>query len=507
MQDDIHDSNIQSEAAAWPKHERENWPVPDLTWLQPTTSTACPFPTDLLPQQLGKMATSFASARQVPVDFVVTAILGGSAAAVGNRLRLRTFEGTAEPLSLFLALVSPPASGKSRALQIVEEPLARIENALVEAHKAARMEKGRLGQLSTLASALQASVATRLAMEGIDGAQDDSDEGNHPPPPSLLITDWTVAGLIQELEHGIEGRSIIADELTGALAPTMGPSGLKSRSIILMGFDGKPYRKRTASGGRVTVPSLHLPVLGATQPARVSALVGNTRDGLTSRFLWSAPEIDMPTDLATSSGPDQELEGLFTRLVQIEPTRIQACYSHQVPLAENARGPLQDAMARWRNMQRKSDGAFIDILARALQQALRVSTLVAQIEHALAGNDGPVSEVAAVDVERGIALIDNYFLPMAENVLSLAQRPADSDAYKLAKYFCRLGKAVVSIRDDVYRGRGCPVRDKTRVAAALEELRQRRIIHDAASAIGALGRPSFAVEINKYLLVTGVFDR
>ena len=140
-----------------------------------------------------------------------------------------------------------------------------------------------------------------------------------------------------------------------------------------------------------------------------------------------------------------------------------------------------------------------DVFGRARQQALRLSTVLALAEHALAGNDGALPSIGADDVRRGIELMDRYFISMAERAIGYAGAPLASDALRLALYLRRLGKTTISVRDDIYRGPGSPVRKADAVAVALEELRQRGFIRDVARS-SSIGRPGLLIDVHPDLI-------
>lgn len=194
------------------------WSDVDLAWLGPPTAAGPDFPIECLPPAVREMVAAFAEQRRLPVDFVAAAVLGAASAAIGKRARLVTYDGRSEALALFIAIIGWPGSGKTSALDIAEAPLMRIEEALVEAYRA-QLSGGT--RLSRLAEQLRPTVSRRLVFEGID-IDNMAEAGEDAPPPALLLSEWTAAGLIEELRHGRDGRTIFADELTGALAGTSG---------------------------------------------------------------------------------------------------------------------------------------------------------------------------------------------------------------------------------------------------------------------------------------------
>lgn len=478
-------------------HGAGRWKPIDLDFTEPTTIAAGPFPLDLLPARLGRLIGDFSDQRRLQLDFVAGAVIGGFAIAIGNRARLMGFDGEAEPLAHIVTLVGQPNTGKSKAIEIAARPLGRIEQAMIDAYDAALAREKQTHSLSALASTLKETVARRLGLEGRSGLGGQQDEAA--PPPGLILTEVTVAGLLDELKDSEDGRGVVNHELTSVFALGGGREAVKTRAILLQGFDGGVYRKRTATGGRLVVPALHLSILGATQPDRVKLVTGNARDGLVPRILWFAPDAQLRATMAVGTGDTQAYEEALTRVIRIEPARDAGGYSYRIALLDEARPLLEAASGRWIEAQRKADGVMQDVFGRARQQALRLATVLGLAENALAGIDKAIPAIGAEDVRRGIELMDRYFIGMAERAIGHAGAPPASDALRLALHLRRLGKATVSVRDDLYRGPGSPLRKADAVAAALEELRQRGFVRDASRS-RSVGRPGLTIEVHPKLI-------
>jgi hypothetical protein len=70
----------------------------------------------------------------VPLDYVAGTVFGACSGAIGNRARLRKFDGDSEPGILFVGLVGKSSSGKSAALKIGQQLLEQIDRDLATAH-------------------------------------------------------------------------------------------------------------------------------------------------------------------------------------------------------------------------------------------------------------------------------------------------------------------------------------------------------------------------------------
>lgn len=478
------------------------WPAFDPSFLSPLTSPPPVFPVHALPPQIRALVVEFAEARLLCPDYVAAAILTGCSGAIGNRARLLTFEGDAEPLAIFAALIGPPSVGKSLGISIVERLLLMIDQQMQKAH--GLMAKGAdLKVMEKFDRKLRETVARRLLLEDVPLEAEIADGDGVVSAPGVILSEFSGAGLLDELRTGIDGRIMVTHELSGALAFGASNQGLRSRGLILEGYDGKPRVVRTKSEGKVFIPALLISILGATQPARLASLLGDAHDGLAARMWWIYPDVEPRVHLPRASGPVDRLTMLLTRLIAIEPTCKPECYSALVPLASDARLPLENAAKRWAQLQPLTDGLYRDLVGRALQHTLRLAALLAIIEHLAVGNDGLPQCVDAAQIENSVDIVGNYLLPMGERVLCGARGAESSDTARLARFLARSGKSVINIRADVLRAAGSPVRDSQAAAEALEELRRRNVIRPVKRSPEQLGRPSQVFEVHPGLVGGG----
>jgi hypothetical protein len=401
-------------------------------------------------------------------------------------------ENRTEPASLYFALVAEPAGGKSEAIDIVtssflamqrnteQEPASRVDDAVV------RLEEAR-----------NRRARTTLAAEGTSPI---SDVRRTTRRGHLLLTEATVAGIRGALAATPVGRSIVSDELLTVMSIAGGAEMIKARDLMLKAWDGKPHTFVNAREGEVTIPALQLTIVGATQPDRVRYLLGPEHDGMASRFLWCAPDVTRINALAESDGPLDDLIKALGRLADIEPNGKPGAYPRRIPLSRQGREVVDAANATWNQHMLLASPLQKSLMGRARDQALRLSVNMALGERALSGAELPGGEISGEDAERGVALVDEYFLQMGERVVTeFGRRSIDAPAVLLARYLARLGKAVVNERVDIRRGVGSPVRDVEEIGQSMEELRLRGIVRPLARDPAQSGRPSKAWEINPHL--------
>lgn len=293
---------------------------------------------------------------------------------------------------------------------------------------------------------------------------------------------------------------VLADELVGVMGVSGGAGSMQSRAVLLEAHDGNPRVFVNARDGEVCVPALQLTILGATQPDRVGLLVGKAVDGMVPRFLWCAPDVVRIDELAESDGEMPALIEAMRRLTNIGSRRHVGALPAIIGITPEARVVLAAANAKWNERMGKASTMTRSLLARARAQAIRLAGVMALTERALASGEGlPGDALTPQEAALGIALMDQYFLPMAERATTeLRQRIQESPAAQLARYLTELGRSEVNARDDVRRGVGSPLRDADVVASAFEELRLRGFVREVPHS--GPGRPAKRFLVNPHLL-------
>ena len=471
------------------------WAPVDPSFLMGGRSAAPAFPSAALPDRLRDTISAIASARCVNADLASASVLAITAGAIGNRLRLAITNRRTEPATLFVCLVVEPGEGKSEAIDIASESFRAMQRSSGPVqdsssgvdHVVVRLERERN---------LRARLT--LATDGVTPVPGLSHRVNG--RRQLLLAETTVAGIRNALAAAPEGRAIVTDELLTIMNTAGGGEMIKARGLMLQAWDCKPYTFANARDGEVTIEALLLTILGATQPDRVRHLLGPAHDGMASRFLWCAPDVARTDALADSDGALDQLITALGRLADIEPLAKPGAYPRLVTVSPEARDVLRVANAGWNARMVLAPAVLKSLLARARAQALRLGFNMALGERALAGAELPGGEITGEDAARGVTLMDSYFLPMGERVITeFGRRDIDPPAVQLARYLARLDKPLVNARDDIRRGLGSPVRAAEEIARCLEELRLRGIVRPQARGPAQSGRPSKMWEVNPHL--------
>ncbi|MDC9823288.1 DUF3987 domain-containing protein [Devosia sp. ZB163] len=472
------------------------WPDPDTSFLTPAVAPAPTLPMEKLPAKFSELVAGLVEARKLVPDYVAFAVLGAVSGAIGNRARVGLPDGTTETLSTYIVLVGDASKGKGNALKVVEEPLRVIDNEMCGDTRGAAATDGQEA-LNTILEQIQSKVSRRLAIDYENAVASVTE----PVSASLLVTEGTASGLLDELSMDQNGRMLLTHEITGSLGYLMSSQAARSQGILLSAFDGGPYTARSKSGGRLRVPALVLSILGATQPRKLPALLRGADDGFAARVFWVYPNVESTAEFGSDPGPVDVLHNLLSRLISIKPAGDGTTYSTIIPLAAGARELVETASAIWLRQQDLSGELFATALGRGRQYAIRIGGLFEILDHVVAGKHGLPVAVGHQAMASAIALVDGYILPMAERTFT-SHRPKDSDASALAKYLARAGKPEINGREDIVRGHGSPLREPLAVREALEELRQRGLVRPAPRGAGR-GRPSGDWQVHPALLALG----
>jgi hypothetical protein len=292
---------------------------------------------------------------------------------------------------------------------------------------------------------------------------------------SLMISEATAAGLVDSMRRDALGRIMISFEFAGVIRGAINGQGLRGRTLILEAYDGERRVIELKSEGQVVIDNLQLSLLGAVQTDRVKEVIGRERDGLQSRILWADPDAVFLNDLPEGAGPIDDLRGLYEGAVQIGEDRNQKPPFMVIGLTDKARERLREINESINAEVSCTDGLVRDAYARGRQHVLRLAGLFAVAENIAVGGKS-VGPVGPELVDRAANLVRTFFLPMAERLFSIAVEVPETQAASMLKYFRRLGKTRINVRNDIQRGHGAPFRDAATIAAIMEEFRLRGLV-------------------------------
>jgi len=451
-----------------------DWPEPQLEGLERPKSSMPIFPTAALPPSIETIVDGIASVQKMPAAYLGPAVIAGLSGAVGNRVRISMGPGLSQPVSIYVVLTGPPASGKSTCIRVAANALSAVERGN-EDEKPMDAMANRIGQNITdkrRTKALHAilSNGSTPVMEPNDRLREFRRRSR-----SLVISEATAAGLINAMRQDALGRILISYEFAGVIRGAINGQGLRGRTLILDAHDGVRHVLELKSEGQVVVDNLQLSLLGAVQTDRIKDVVGRERDGLQSRILWADHDAVFLNELPEGAGPIEELRGLYEGAV-----RIGEDASHKPPFAlieftDKAHKRLAEVNQSINAELSCTDGLVRDAYARGRQQVERLAGLFAVAESVAAGSDS-IGPIGPEIIDRASTLVLNFFMPIAEGLFSKAAVVRETEAESLIKYLRRLGKPRINVRNDIQRGHGAPFRDAATISTIMEEFRLRGLV-------------------------------
>jgi DNA polymerase-1 len=264
-------------------------PWPDPLPLSEVPSAAL-FPIDVLPEPLQLFVREAATALPCPEDYVAVPLVVMAGIAIGASRALAIKAGHIQRSSLYAAVIGPPGSAKTPALDLTVEPTHSVEEQIHAAWEEA------MEQYQTDLDEYEAELKEFKKKGG--------DRPKKPPRPileRLTVNDATAEALVPILKENPRGVGLIRDELVGWVqAMNQYREGGKGadQQFFLSAWSGAAVsvdRKKTHDLGPLRVRNPFISVIGGLTPDKLPALRGNgprgrvDQDGFIDRVLMSFP--------------------------------------------------------------------------------------------------------------------------------------------------------------------------------------------------------------------------
>ena len=203
-----------------------------------------------------------------------------------------------------------------------------------------------------------------------------------------------------------------------------------------------------------------------------TAVLGGPDDGLPSRFLWAWPDKTPMFSLAREIASNADAQNAFARLTELsmgsdeygnpEPIRVRLSCEAEDALEEFARE--MDARAN------EASGFFAGTLGKARGHVLRLSLIIEYLWWCGDPSGKEPDQISVNAVNAAAAMMDSYFIPMAEKVYGDAAIPAvDREAMVLIKHLRKCDLSSFNARL-VRREIGGALRHASTMEAACETL-------------------------------------
>jgi hypothetical protein len=483
------------------------WDKPDMALLGSGRRRAPVFPAAVLGPFWERWVVTQAEGACAPTDYVAVPLLACTGATLGN-VRWPVAGPWSEPPILWAACVGAPSSGKSPGADCA---LANVN------HAETLLSRGFEEELANYVTDKQVADAKREAWKGEVGK---AVQGNIPPPPMpadaaelqapirprIRIADTTTEKL-GVLAAGLpRGLLLQRDELSGWFGAfdKYGGSG-SDRAFAIEMYGGRSYViDRVKNAEPIRVRHLSVGVLGGIQPDKLGGIIDAHDDGLVSRVLWAWPDVLPDFRLARTTLPEAiEAKNNFGQLAWLRAGSDEEGHPEpiRVHLSPEALNELEAVGRRLAKRAHEAWGMFAGCLGKGRGHVLRLSCVLEYLWWIAKTEATEPQSISMEAVKAATALVEDYFLPMAERVLGDASiPPAERAAMRLARHLAKNGVLDFNARE-LRREIGGDVRDAKAMSAACEFLIEAGLIRPKRSRIGErTGRQAQNYEVNPFIL-------
>ncbi len=303
------------------EHQAHAWDAPDLSLLGTGRRAAPVFPLSLLGSFWADWLERKAKAASGPVDYVATALLSCTGAALGNVRWATAGASWSEPPLLWAGNVGGPSSSKSPCTDSAIRLVSYAEERMAQDFDVERLKYD---------TAKEAAEATKEAwQEKVKAAIKRGDEAPLKPPsaeppdppirPRIRVADATIEKLAALAALLPRGLLLVRDELAGWLGgfDRYGGGG-SDRAFAIEMYGGRSYSvDRMKNPAPLHIRHLSIGVLGGVQPDKLPAIIAGPDDGLAARFLWSWPDVAPGFSLSRDITSDALAQDAFAKLTDL----------------------------------------------------------------------------------------------------------------------------------------------------------------------------------------------
>jgi hypothetical protein len=432
---------------------RDGWPEPAPLGDEPGVPV---FPLDVLPGPVRRFVTEGADALPCPPDYVAVPLLVLAGGAVGASRALAVKEGHVQRAALYAAVVGPPGSAKSPALDLAAAPALDTDGRLLDAWR------------------------ERLAAYEDELPECESDA--KPPRPVLervTVNDATAEALVPILTENPRGVVLVRDELAGwVLSMNAYREGGKGADVQfwLSAWSGAAVtvdRKGTHAAGPLRVRHPFIGVVGCLPPDRLPALRGDRgrkraeQDGFIDRVLFAYPPEppavaeDWRSVSAAARDAWRDVYDRLRTLARVPDGDGQRPFL--LKLTDCGRREWQHFTAA--HAAELNAPEFPDHLrgpwAKQKGYSARLALILHCLRWAAAEIHGDTADVDGESVRRAVELV-NYFKAHARRVYAAMDAdPAVKLARRLLRWLARQGGATFTRRDAYRRCAATPASPTT----------------------------------------------
>jgi hypothetical protein len=417
------------------------WSEPDMGVLRLHRRPPPRLPIEVFGPEWGAWITTAADAAACPPDYVAAPLLASVSALIGHSRWAQATPGWTEPPHLWIGAVGDSGNGKSPGADcLMRDVLPEIEKKMV-ADFPDRLREWR-------ASVEFAKAAEEKWEKDVREAQKRGAPAPLPPvamaepepqSPRLRQNDVTIERVASLLATAApKGLLIIRDELAGWI-DSMSAYNPAGREFWVEAYGGRPYRvERVKHPEPIVIPRLAVAVSGGTQPDKIALMMRGADDGLLARILWTWPD-STPFRLADQAPRTEWSIGALDRLRELDLQAGDPPSPIMVPLTERARSMIETFGREMQHQQLAAGGLLRSAIGKARGQALRLALGLEMLWWC--GEEGmtpPPVEISERAFTAAAAMLEDYFMPMAERVYcDAAATERERGAATLARWVIR----------------------------------------------------------------------
>jgi hypothetical protein len=415
----------------------------------------------LLPQQLQEWIELTANSKSCPVGYIAHALLISTAGLIGSSRAGSPWQNWVEPTILWGALVGEPSSGKSPALDPFMTAIRKLEADEVEGFKEQLRDyetkkESAKNHEKNWQEALSEAVKNKTTppQKPVEAIAPDE-----PTLPRYIITDATSEKAAVILSKNHKGLLLNRDELSSMLT-NFERRGGSDRGFYLESFGGRPYIvDRVKYNTPIVIPSLALSIIGCIQPDRLqSLLLEGDDDGLSARFLYCWPE-PVAFNRPNLFPDDQLLTNSFTKLKSLKPLYNKNGSPESVILRFSEESA--ETINNWRKEQPEKEAQAAGILKSHIGKlsglAVRLATVLTYLKWTISDELEEPYRIRKEEITAAIALLEDYYLPMATNCFGAATLPQDQKDAEILLKWLRAKKPDVFNSYELSRKSGSPI--------------------------------------------------
>ena len=436
------------------------WPAIDGAFLSDQNAAVPGFPLDALPAPWRAWITDTATSVNVPTDYVAQAVLAAVAGLCGAGVWVRVSPVWSDPLSLWLAVVGAPSSGKSPALASVRRLLRVLES-----------EGTRPGTRP-----VSETVAPDLPGDLPDHLPDDLPNWRKRRPLRI------VAG--------------------GSLEAVLDASRANGRGVILWRDEPEGCFAPLLAGGAVReLDPFPVTILGALEPERLAGTVQRRQATVAARFLYALPAPPPFQPLAERKrARDDDAVALLRAIFGKAGTMGDPLHVH---VDDEGLAALDCFLGNLHADVREAQGLEAAWLGKGRGVVPRLAGVLHLLDWSARQLSDPSAELLDIGrdvMERAIAVWSGYYRQHAKAFFDHAA-PSDLEARarRVVRWLSSCGPGEVS-REDVRRtalGQTVTASEADRVLARLTEAGVLRPI--AVKQPAQRGRPALRWAVNPAL--------